>query len=41
MSTSVALTGTHGGGVTTFAGADPGNCAQLIVTDAYGNEGEI
>ncbi len=41
VSTSIALTGTHGGGVTTFAGADPGNCAQLVVTDGYGNEGEI
>ncbi len=40
-STSASYTGTHSGGMTTFAGADPGNCAQLVVTDAYGNEGSI
>jgi hypothetical protein len=40
-STSAAVTGTRSGGVTTFAGADPGNCAVLTVTDVYGNEGGI
>lgn len=40
-STSAAVTGTRSGGITTFAGADPGNCTELIVTDAYGNEGGV
>lgn len=38
-SSSAAFTGTHTGGVTTLTGADPGDCAQIVVTDSYGNEG--
>jgi hypothetical protein len=41
---SASLTGVAGGGVTTFAGAVPTDTAgivEVIVTDAYGNEGRI
>ena len=40
-STSSSVTGTRSGGVTTFAGADPGGCVELLVTDRFGNEGAI
>lgn len=41
---SASLTGVAGGGVTTFAGAVPADTTgivEVIVTDAYGNEGSI
>jgi hypothetical protein len=39
-STSASITGTHSGGVTTLPAADAGDaCAQIVVTDSYGNEG--
>ena len=39
--TLVEATGTHSGGVTTFAGAIPAGAVRVDVTDAYGNTGSV